>query len=175
MQKFISIVLCFIIAQSINAQGKVSSYLSLQYNKTLYDVSFGNNPSGIGLGLETFFKTKSKFKPVIDITTHVYLEDDKVLRMDGYGQEILDVEAMINIFAGVSFHPTERAFLSFLAGPSFINGTSFGIKSSMGFYFDQRQKIMGKISFINIFNRNTETQFRADFGTISFAIGFKLF
>ena len=175
MKKFISLLLCFIICHSIHAQRKVSSYLSLQYNKTLYDITWGNNPSGIGLGVETFFNTKSKFKPAIDITAHVYVEDDKVLRLDPNGNEILDVGAMINIFAGVAFHPTERAFFSLLAGPSFINGASFGIKPSIGFYFNKSQKVMGKLSFINIFNRHTGTEIKKDFGTISFAIGFKLF
>ncbi|HUS03858.1 MAG TPA: hypothetical protein VMY77_19090 [Chitinophagaceae bacterium] len=175
MLKFTCILLSFISVQSVTAQRKVSSYFSLQYNKTIYDITSGNNPSGVGLGLEAYFNTKSKFKPVIDITAHVYLEDDKVLRMDGYGREILDVGAMINVFAGVLFQPTERTFLSLLAGPSFINGASFGIKPSIGFYFDKRQKIMAKMSFINIFNRNTDTEFKSDFGSMSFAIGFKLF
>jgi hypothetical protein len=48
-----------------------------------------------------------------------------------------------------------------------------GIKPSLGFYFDRYQKWTGKFSYINVFNRDVET--KEDFGSVSFAIGLKLF
>ena len=68
MQKFILILLSFFMVHTVNAQLKISSYLSVQYNKTIYDVTLGNNPSGVGLGIETVFNSGSKFKPAIEIT-----------------------------------------------------------------------------------------------------------
>jgi len=85
-----------------------------------------------------------------------------------------DVGGMVDLFVGTSFHPTKNIYLSFTAGPSFINERILlGIKPSFGFYFSKNQRWTGKISYINIFNRDEIT--KEDFGSISFAIGVKLF
>jgi len=131
----------------------------------------------MGIGLQTFFNNKTKFKPTIELTGDIYLEDDKVLRLDPDGsipKTDNTVRQMINLFAGSSFHPTQKIYLSFIAGPSFIGGETFlGIKPSFGFYFSKTQRWTGKISYINIFNRTQGV--KEDFGSLSLAIGFKLF
>ena len=81
---------------------------------------------------------------------------------------------MINLFAGSSFHPTQNIYFSFVVGPSFISGqTLLGIKPTFGFYFSKTKKWTGKISYINVFNRTKINN--EDFGSLSFAIGLKLF
>jgi hypothetical protein len=100
--------------------------------------------------------------------------DDKVGRVRANDILIDDVPAMVNLFIGSSFQPAQNFYLSFLGGPSFIGErTLLGIKPSLGFYFDRNQKWTGKFSYINIFNRDIET--KEDFGSVSFAIGLKLF
>jgi hypothetical protein len=176
MQRIITtFLLCFILTHTIGqTQKKVITYLSAQYNKTIYDRTIGNNPWGIGLGLQTFFNNKTKFKPTLELTADIYLEDDKVLRTTPVETEMVDVRGMVNLFAGASFHPTPTTYLSFLTGPSFICGqTLLGVKPSFGFYFSKSQKWTGKISYINIFNRDKTAN--EDFGSLSLAIGFKLF
>lgn len=176
MKKLIpTFLFCFLLTQVIaQTQRKVSTYLLTQYNKTIYDRTLGNNPWGVGLGLQTFFNNKTKFKPTIELTGNRYLEDDKVFRTNPDGTEINDVRGMVNLFVGASFNPTKNIYLSFVAGPSFINGqTLLGIKPSFGFYFSKSQKWTGKISYINIFNRDKAT--KEDFGSLSLAIGHKLF
>lgn len=172
-------LLFFIILNSVSGQSqkKVSTFLSVEYNRTIYDETVGNNPWGIGLGLQAFLNNKTKFKPIIDITGDIYLEDDKVLRSnpDGtFSSSDNTVRGMINIFVGSSYHPNEDVYFSFVAGPDFIGGnTSFGIKPSLGFYLSKNKKWMGKISYINIFNRYKAS--KKDFGSLSFSIGIKLF
>jgi len=176
MQKILIILLaCFILTDSFGqTQTKVSTFLLTQYNKTLYDRTKGNNPWGVGLGLQTFLKNKTKFTPTIELTGNIYLEDDKVFRTNSDGIEINEVRGMINLFAGASFNPTQDIYFSFVAGPSFISGqTLLGIKPSFGFYFSKSQKWTGKISYINVFNRDKKTE--EDFGSLSFAVGLKLF
>lgn len=179
MKKSISVFLfCFLLVQGFaQAQRKVSTYLLAEFNKTLYDYTIGNNPSGVGLALQTFLNNKSKFKPTIELSGDIYLEDDKVLRLNSDGSipnEDNDVPGMINLFAGSSFHPAQNIFLSFMAGPSFINGQTYlGIKPSFGFYFSKNQRWTGKISYINVFNRTKIV--KEDFGSLSAAIGIKLF
>ena len=172
---FTTALLYFILAPTFGqTQRKVSTYLSTQYNKTIYDGTIGNNPWGIGLGLQTFFNNRTKFKPTIELTGDVYLEDDKVFRVYTNGTEIRDVRGMVNLFVGSSFYPTKNIYFSLMAGPSFISGqTLLGIKPSFGFYFSNNQRWTGKISFINIFNRDKVS--KEDFGSLSFAIGLKLF
>jgi hypothetical protein len=179
MHKIITtLILCFILTQSFGqTQRKVSTYLLTQYNNTLYDYTIGNNPWGIGLGLQTFFNNKTKFKPAIEITGDIYLEDNKVLKLNPDGsipQADNTVGGMVNVFVGSSFHPTQNIYLSFVAGPSFISGqTLLGIKPSFGFYFSKTQRWTGKVSYINVFNRTKVAS--EDFGSLSLAIGLKLF
>ena len=153
---------------------KLSTYLSAQFNKTIYDRTTGNNPWGIGFGLQAYVNNKTKFKPTVEFTADAYLQDDKVQRLTPGGEPIDDIGGVVNLFAGASYHPTQKMYLSFLAGPSFINGnTLFGIEPSFGFYFSSNQKWTCKISYINIFNR--EPTSGQDFGSISLAIGVNLF
>ena len=171
-------LLCFILTQTFGqSQRKVSTYLLTQYNKTLYDRTSGNNPWGVGLGLQTFFNNKTKFKPTIDLTGDIYLEDNRVLRQNPDGTvpaNYNDVRGMVNLFIGTSFNPTKNIYFSFVAGPSFINGqTMLGIKPSLGLYFSKSKKWTGKVSYINIFNRNKTT--KEDFGSLSLAVGLQLF
>ncbi|MEJ7822682.1 MAG: hypothetical protein WKF85_10200, partial [Chitinophagaceae bacterium] len=110
MQKLITtLLLCLILTQSFSqSQSKISTYLLTQYNNTLYDYTAGNNPWGIGLGLQTFLNNKTKFKPTIELTGDVYLEDDKVFRSNPDGsfpENGNDVRGMVNLFVGSSFHP----------------------------------------------------------------------
>ena len=176
MQRIITaFLLCFTLTYTFGqAQKKVTTYLSGEYNKTIYDRTLGNNPWGIGLGLQTFFNNKTKFKPTIELTADIYLLDDKVFRMNTDGTQIPDVRGMVNLFAGTSFHPIPTIYLSLLTGPSFVGGqTLLGIKPSVGFYFSKSQKWTGKISYINIFNRDKTTN--EDFGSLSLSVGLKLF
>jgi hypothetical protein len=158
-------------------QRKISTFLSTQYTRTLYDYTKGNNPWGMGLGLQTFLNNSTKFKPTLELTYDLYLEDDKVLRSNPDGtfpKNGNGVGGMVNLFAGSSFHPTQSIYLSFVAGPSFIGKqTLLGIKPTFGFNFSKAQKWTAKISYINIFNRTKIID--QDFGSISFAIGLKLF
>ncbi|MDQ6762738.1 MAG: hypothetical protein M3015_08925 [Bacteroidota bacterium] len=174
MKKVVIIALLFFILSQSFAQKKVSTYLFANYNKTIYDVTLGNNPSCIGLGLQAFLNTNSKFKFTIEITDDVYLEDDKVFRTTLNGEAPPDLGTMKNILIGSSFHPGRNIYISMVAGPSFIEGnTYFAVKPSVGFYFSDKQKWTGKISYINVFNRDAYS--KDDFGSISFAVGIKLF
>ena len=176
MKKLITAFLfCFVSIQVFSqTQKKVSTYLLAQYNKALYDYTIGNNPWGGGLGLRTTFNSDTKFKSVIEFTADIYLENDKVLRLNPDGSVFKDVRFMINFFAGSSFYPSQNIYLSFIAGPSFIGEQILlGIKPSIGFYFSKSQRWMGKVSYINIFNR-TEIGDK-DFGSLSLALGLKLF
>jgi hypothetical protein len=176
MQKVITtFLLCFILTYSFGqAQKKISTYLLTQFNATLFDVTKGNNPWGVGLGLQTFLTNKTRFKPTIELTGDIYLQDDKVFRTDSTGTPLNDVRGMVNLFIGTSFNPTKNIYLSVVAGPSFISGqTLLGIKPSLSLYFTKSQRWTGKISYINIFNRGNAI--KKDFGSLSLAVGLKLF
>ena len=173
-----TLILCFILIRGFGqTERKVSAYLLSEYNHTCYDHTMGNNPWGIGLSLQTFFNNKTKLKPTIELSGDIYLEDDKVFRLNPDGsipKGDNDIREMVNLFVGSSFHPIKSIYLSIVAGPSFISGQIFfGIKPSFGFYFSKTQKWTGKISYINVFNRSPVT--REDFGSLSLSIGFRLF
>ncbi len=171
-------ILCFILTQSFGqAKRKLSAYLLTQYNKTLNDFTIGNNPWGIGLEIQAYLNNKTMLKPTIEITGDMYLQDDKVLRLNPDGsfpQNDNTVDGVVNLFLGASFHPSQNIYLSLVGGPSFVSGqTLFGLKPSFGFYFSKTQRWTGKVSYINVFNRTKITN--QDFETLSLAIGLKLF
>lgn len=179
MLKFITTLSAFFILTLTFGQTerKVSTFLSAQYNKTIYDRTLGNNPWSIGLGLQVFLNTKTKFKPAIELTADGSLEDDKVQRLASDNKPVNDARGVINLFAGSSFLPTQNFYLSFVLGPSFRNNNTYlGIKPSIGIYFSKKQKVTGRISYINVFNRelNYQETTKDDFGSISFAIAIKL-
>jgi hypothetical protein len=176
MQKaFISALFYLLVSYSFaQNQKKAVTYLNAQYNQTLYDATKGNNPWGLGIGMQTFLNNGSKFKPTIELSADVYLADDKVFRMHADGTAMKDLRGMLNLFAGASFFAKNNLNVSLVAGPSFINHQAyFGIKPALGFPITKSQKWMGKIAYINIFNRDNTT--KEDFGSISLAIGLKLF
>jgi len=176
MQKTITtLLLCLTFGFSFGQKHRpVSLYLSTQFNSTLYDVTKGNNPWAVGLGLQAFLNISKKFKPSIELTGDAYLVNDKVLRFDSTGHELNSIDGMVNLFAGFSFNPIKPVYVSVLGGPSFLGGqTRFGIKPSVGFYFPRSQKWTAKLSYINIFNRGLST--KHDFGSLSLAVGYRLF
>ena len=175
MQKLITtFLLCFILTHAFGQKDrKTSFYLEGQYNQTLSDVTIGNNPWGMGLGLQMFFRQASIVKPTVELTADAYLMNDKVYRTYLDGTPIVTVGGMINIFAGASVHPVRNAYLSFVAGPSFVGGqTLLGLKPSLGFYFSSNQKVTGKIFYINVLKR--ESRAKQNFTSISIALGVRL-
>lgn len=179
MRNFLTLLFTFFILTNSFGQTerKISTYLLTQYNSTLYDYTKGNNPCGVGLGLQAFLNNKTKFQPTIELTGDIYLEDDKVLRLNpdsSIPKTDNSVSGMVNLFAGSSFQPTQSVYVSLVAGPSFISGqTLLGIKPSFGFYFSKNKRWTGNVSYINIFNRTQAP--KEDFGSFSLAIGLKLF
>lgn len=153
---------------------KVSLNLEAQYNNTIADITKGNNPWGAGLGLQLFYNNHSPFKLALEGTADAYLVDDKVLRLYPDGSSIPSIGGFVSLLAGVSYNPVKPVYLSFLAGPSIVVGhTLFGIKPSLGFYFSPKQKWSGKLSYINIFNR--EPKSGKDFSSFSVGVGVRLF
>lgn len=176
---FMTLFLFFSIFQLAAQQRLVNVYLQVEQNLTLYDITQGNNPHGIGLGAQAFLNTKSRFKATMELTGDVYMYDDKVLRTRGNSpgvwnnEDIIpDVPAMVNLFAGASWHPTKGFYMSVTIGPSFIGGNTYvGFKPAIGL-ITRNQRWMGKIVFINIFDRDFPTQ--SDFGTAGISIGYRI-
>lgn len=180
IKKLLILVLIGIASTKIFAQkqDKISGYFFVDYNKIIYDRTDGNNPWNIGLGAQVFLNINSKFKPTIELTANASLEDDKLLRLTRDEKPVNDARGVINLFAGTSFQPAKKFYLSFMLGPGFINdNVYFGIKPSFGFYFSNRQRVTLRFSYINIFNRelNYQETKKDDFGSVGFAIGVKLF
>jgi hypothetical protein len=177
MKKIISAFAIIISTLPAAAQKekKVSTYLELIYQHTIYDKTINNNPWGAGLGIQTLIKPGGKFSPLLDLSAFAYLQDDKVARMDENDNALPDVRSMINLFAGMAYKPSSNNYFSIAGGPSFLTDqTLFGIKSAFAFYFSPSKKWKGQISYTNVFNRGIEGS-EGSFGSVSFAIGLRLF
>jgi hypothetical protein len=140
----------------------------------MYDRTKGNNPWGMGTGTFVMLQSKTAFRCMGELTADYNFVDDKVLRLNSDGSETPGVRGVVNLFAGISCHPSRSFYVSLAAGPSFISGSvRAGVKPSIGFYFSPKQKWTGRFSFCNIFNRDKASG--EDFGVISFSIGTKIF
>jgi hypothetical protein len=176
---FIPILICFATLQAVaQKQDKISGYFLLHYYKTMYDRTLGNNPSGVGIGVQTMINTKSIFSPIIEINAQGSLENDDVLRLTKNGNAVPDARGIINVFAGSAFRITHHFNFSFDMGPSFINSNTYlGVKPSCNFYFSKKKRITAQVSYLNIFNRawNYEETKKLDFGSLNLSVGIKLF
>src|SRR5690242_19391194 len=84
-------------------QNEISGYFLFDYNTTLYDKTLGNNPSGVGIGVQTMINTKSIFSPLIEINAQGSLENDDVFRLTKNGEGVPDARAIISVFGGSAF------------------------------------------------------------------------
>jgi len=178
-KRFITCISLFIFSGIYaQTQNKISAYLSPQQSLTIYDRTEGNNPWSIGLGFQTLYNNRTRFKPAIELTVDGAIADDKIYRTDSHGQEVQDADVVINLFAGTAFNFSQQLYISFLCGPSFINSnTHFGIKPSIAYYFSKNQRFGLRAYYVNIFNRepNYEETKMQDFGSIGLAFNIKLF
>jgi hypothetical protein len=67
---------CLFVAGFAQSNKKFATYLAVQYNHTLSDLTKGNNPNGFGL--QTVLHTQTIFRPTLELTGDLYLYDDKV-------------------------------------------------------------------------------------------------
>ena len=84
MLKLFSILLCcFQLTKSYSQkEHKISIFLEGEFANTIYDKTSGNNPWGVGLGLQAYYNNNSTIQPTIEFSAATYLEDDKVLRLN---------------------------------------------------------------------------------------------
>jgi hypothetical protein len=171
----ITLLLSFVIANCFSQlHNKISSYLLAQYIHTTHDVTLGNNPWGAGLDAIILYKNKTKFLPVIDLGAGIFLEDDKVARLDTTSKMIESIGFIGNAYIGVAIKPEKHVYVSFVAGPAFINGQALlGIKPSVGFYFSKKQRCTAAFSFATIYNRYKPAS--DDYKSVNIALGIRLF
>jgi len=144
-----------------------------EYSQTLKDRTKENNSSAFGVGVQAVLVNQSKFSPILNISDDFVFINDKVLRTNHDGSKMETIENVLKVFVGANFNPTESFYISMAGGPSFINGeTLLGIKPSIGFYFPKTKKWTAKISYINIFNRDSGE--KEDYGSLNFSIGFRI-
>ena len=190
MKKITTTVLLFFLLFQVRAQQQklAEIFLGLQYSHTLYDVTKGNNQAAMGLGAQAFFNISNfPLKATLEITGDVNILDDKVgrYRWDGTfdsSMPLIDnVPSMVNVLAGVSYHPINRVYVGIAAGPSFINGDILlAVKPAIG-YMSENHRWTSKLSFINVFNRELPAVVfpnhhykMQDFSSISLTIGLRL-
>lgn len=173
-KSIITLLLCLVFAQAIGqTTKKVPVFLTAQFSASVYSGYYRNNAMGPGFGVHTYLNTKSKIKPMLELTGDLMIDASTLYYERNEGLEGVDGE-VINLFAGASYHPGDLVFLSLSAGPSIVSGEFlFGTKASFGLFFSKRQRWMMKFSFFNVFNQEPST--KKDFGAVSFGLGVRLF
>jgi hypothetical protein len=151
---------------------KVSTLLSFQVHKTLYDRTITNNNGGFGFGLQTTINTKSRIKPTLALSAD-HFAGTKELYLTADGRPIDAKSGVLGIYTGALFQPSEKLFIATTFGASiFNNKANFGIRPLIGFYPSKNKKWAANVSFTNVFQRDGISD--ESFGYISFAMAFKL-
>jgi hypothetical protein len=154
-------------------EGKLSTFLSFQANKTLSDRTKTNNSGGVGLGLQSSFNTGTWFKPTLEINADLFA-GTKELYVTENGKTIESKSGMLNLYAGPTFHPTERLFLATTVGASIYNSEAhLGIRPSIGYHLSKNKRWMTKASYTNVFQKDEISN--ESFSYLSFALAIKLF
>ncbi|MFY7652877.1 MAG: hypothetical protein ACOVQE_09245 [Chitinophagaceae bacterium] len=148
-------------------------YLIINYNKTLSDITAGNNARSLGLGLQRFSTSSTVIKPTVELSADVYLMDDKLLRIWADGTPVNTVGTMFTIFGGGYVDIADYFYISMVGGPGFLGGqTLLGIKPSIGIHVDKEKQLTAKFSYINILNR--EPRAKQNFTSFSFSLAISI-
>jgi len=153
-------------------QKKFLLYLFPQFTNTISDATLGNNPRAWGIGLDGIYNNKTMFKPMLELSYNFFFYDDDVLRYLPSGEILESINGWTSLLAGLSVQPIREVFVSFLAGPSFINGvTLWEIKPAAGFCFPKNERWQARFSYNKVFKRENNQ----DFTSWSISLGIRLF
>lgn len=147
---------------------KITTFASLQLNKTLYDQSPLYKTSIGGLGLQLFSNANNQFRPTLEINADLFKESGI-----GPADEPTEEKTVIpSVFIGPSFHLIDRFFVAATVGSTIYGKAHFGVRPSVGFYPCNSKKWFAKASYTNIFQESKNQN--KDFGFVSFALALKL-
>jgi hypothetical protein len=154
-------------------QDKVSGYIDLHINKTVYDRTLSNNAGGFGAGLQAFIHTKTKFSPAIEISSDAF-GGTKQLYLTSDGKPIYAKDVVSNILLGSEYRVSKKIYFNVSAGPCFFNSAIyFAVKPAVGIFFPGNQLLVAKISLTHVFQRDNISN--ESFGFVNFGLGVKLF
>lgn len=175
MKKLIIYVFTLLLCMNLFAQKEKKTLLFIQpsFSQTLADRTKGNNIYGIGLGLQWTIQTKTKFSPTMNVTDNFIFLDDKVYRTNSNGTQMKSIQNVFKLFIGTNYDLTKHLYLSFLAGPGFINEEILlGISPSLGFYISKTKRFTTNISYTNILNRNSGE--KENYISLNFSTGLRI-
>ncbi len=152
---------------------KLSTFLSFQVNKTLYDRTITNNSGGVGFGLQNCLNTKTWIKPTLEINANLFA-GTKELYLTADHKPIGAKSGVLGIYMGPLFQPVDRLFIATTFGTSIYNSKfHFGIRPSVGIYPSKSKRWTAKASFTNIFQQDDISN--ESFGYVSFELALKIF
>lgn len=159
--------------QLVTAQQKNNLYAGVQYTTTINDVVKENNPWGAGVNATLFIKAHCFIKPVIELSSDVYLEDKKVLTVQN-GKNVERVNSVTSLSGGLAYFPSQRFFVALTGGAALVNKNIEPlVKPGIGFMLDKSNKFLVKASYNHIFNR--ENVIDENFASVSIGVGVKIF
>jgi hypothetical protein len=154
-------------------QDKVSGYIDLHIDKTIYDRTLSNNAGGFGAGVRVFINTKTKFTPGIEISSDAF-GGTKELYLTSDGRPIYAKDVVSDILLGSGYSVSKQFYFNVSAGPCFFNSSIYlAVKPAIGIFFPGNQLFVAKISLTQVFQRDNISN--ESFGFLNFGIGVKLF
>lgn len=145
---------CFSFACFAQKRDIIDGCIIFQYTKTIDDLTKGNNPWGAGTGLQAWFNVGRWCRPIVEVTGHIYLEDDKIFRSGSNDEAMLKITTISKIFLGPALQVGTFANLSLATGTAFTGGNVYTtLKPSLHFFLNKKQSVFFKLSYIHIYDR----------------------
>jgi hypothetical protein len=169
MKRTIVIVLAFLPFYLMGQSNlKISSSIKTQSNLLVYP----NKGYGAGVGIEIDAKFQSKFKPYVGFNWDCFPAAAVLTTFEG--ERVPDMRCISSVFIGLAYQPFNRFWFSLEGGPSFVpSHTYLSLKPTIGYYFDQKQRLGIDISLTNIFHADIIND--SSYGYMSLGLMIKLF
>lgn len=174
MKKLLILTFCFSFTLTIFGQNekKLSFYIGLYRNWSIYDAKYSTNGNGIGLNIDSYLNTKSRIKAKLEVNGNMFNNYDLYI-VDLEGHHTPDKSGTACVFFGPAYNLSDKIEVSFNVGPCFIQSDLYlGLKPCVILYPGTKKIFKLELSLTNIFQPDAIGG--GPFGFISFGIGVRL-
>ena len=169
-----AILLCMLFFPAAAQKSQpVSLHIAARANFMAYDRLKYYIHAGAGAGLQLYYNSKRKVKPLFEINADLF-SVNKILLVFPDGSTTAPKNAVVTALAGLAYKPVKNFETGIIAGPSFVEGRTYaGIKPFLGISLNRMQSIKATASLTHVFEHDHVS--KRNSGFISLGIAAKLF
>jgi hypothetical protein len=173
MRSLYYLLICAFFSLDLAGQSdhKISIYAKMEGNYILYDQAMGNG-MGFGTGVEIDINLESGLRMYLDLNCDFF--PTNALQTFVNGVELEKKKTVPSVFIGTSYSVFRNFYISFEAGPTFINSDVYlAIKPGVSYFLDKKQRMSVSLSLSHIVEADHSDD--GPFGYANLGLVFKVF